>query len=315
MPPGFKIMGKTFITYSVTHRCSYFAAITIGCAVLLNSLNTSQADILYVSESSANLIRKYDLTTGSDLGIFASTGLSGPRGLAFDNTGNLFVANATAGNIYKFTPDGVGTLFASDLFYVWGLAIDGANNVYVSNPANGSITKITPGGSKTIFFNSSEIAGPLGMTTDSAGNLYAGASIGLRKFAADGTWEFYADPQQVYGNDLKFDGAGNLFATDPNYSGSGTVKKVTPNHQISTFASGFVQPGGLAFDTLGNLYVADGSDKTITKIYPDGSKSFFANSGNAPSFLAVQIVPEPASATIVGFAVTAFLLLRHRKID
>jgi hypothetical protein len=46
-----------------------------------------------------------------------ATGLDWPRGLAFDRSGNLFVANrgvfAPPGAIYKFTPDGTRTVFAS----------------------------------------------------------------------------------------------------------------------------------------------------------------------------------------------------------
>lgn len=52
-----------------------------------------------------------------------ATGLSWPRGLAFDRAGNLFVAeaippppNLSVGPILKFTPDGVESVFASNLY-------------------------------------------------------------------------------------------------------------------------------------------------------------------------------------------------------
>jgi hypothetical protein len=44
-----------------------------------------------------------------------ATDLGGPRGLAFDRSGNLFAAELLAGEILKFTPDGSQTLFASGI--------------------------------------------------------------------------------------------------------------------------------------------------------------------------------------------------------
>ncbi len=44
-----------------------------------------------------------------------ATGLNGPHGLVFDQTGNLFEADYNSGNIYKFASDGTRTTFASGL--------------------------------------------------------------------------------------------------------------------------------------------------------------------------------------------------------
>lgn len=42
-----------------------------------------------------------------------ATGINSVRGLAFDNAGNLFLADVLGGNILKFTPGGTRTVFAS----------------------------------------------------------------------------------------------------------------------------------------------------------------------------------------------------------
>jgi sugar lactone lactonase YvrE len=42
-----------------------------------------------------------------------ATGINSVRGLAFDNGGNLFLADVLGGNILKFTPGGTMTAFAS----------------------------------------------------------------------------------------------------------------------------------------------------------------------------------------------------------
>src|SRR5437773_1730696 len=44
-----------------------------------------------------------------------ATGLAGPFGLAVDGFGNLFEANFNTGMIFKFTPAGVQSTFASGL--------------------------------------------------------------------------------------------------------------------------------------------------------------------------------------------------------
>ena len=50
----------------------------------------------------ANTIEKF--TPGGVGSVFATTGLNGPIGLAFDSAGNLYAANASNNTIEKFTP-------------------------------------------------------------------------------------------------------------------------------------------------------------------------------------------------------------------
>lgn len=94
-----------------------------------------------------NTIAKFspDLTY---LGDFA-TNLNQPWGLAFDRAGNLFVSNSGDNRIYKFTPAGARTIFATTgagLNNPRGLAFDSAGYLYVANAGSGSILKIPPGG-------------------------------------------------------------------------------------------------------------------------------------------------------------------------
>ena len=46
---------------------------------------------------------------------FKITGLNGPRGLAFDGSGNLFEADQSSGTIYKITAPNIKTVFAAGL--------------------------------------------------------------------------------------------------------------------------------------------------------------------------------------------------------
>jgi hypothetical protein len=84
--------GKTIIQV----RWALFAAALV-------SLQASRADIVYVNDHDGNKIETYDLATGTYLGTFASSGLSGPAAMAFDNAGNLFVSDHFGNFITKFT--------------------------------------------------------------------------------------------------------------------------------------------------------------------------------------------------------------------
>ena len=72
--------------------------------------------------------------------------MNGPSGLAFDSAGNLYAANVNANTIERFTPGGVGSVFANTgLNYPLGLAFDSAGNLYAANLNNNTIEKFTPG--------------------------------------------------------------------------------------------------------------------------------------------------------------------------
>src|SRR5260221_107524 len=55
----------------------------------------SRADTVYVSNSENNTIEKFD--SSGQGSVFANSGLGGPYGLAFDNSGTLYGANSCIG--------------------------------------------------------------------------------------------------------------------------------------------------------------------------------------------------------------------------
>src|SRR5438105_1706802 len=56
----------------------------------------------------------------------------------------------------------------------------------------------------------------------------------------------------------------------------GAIFEYTPTGVQSTFVASIVQPRGLAFDSAGNLFVADAGDETIFEFTPAGVRSVFA---------------------------------------
>ena len=159
---------------------------------------------------------------------------------------NLFVSSdAGGGNIYEFTPNGVRSTFASGL--TGDLAFDKAGNLFVSD--GGNIYKITPAGLRTTF--ASGLGGA--WAVDSADNLFV-------------TTADFCDSC--------------LFGDPGVINGSGKIYKLTPNGVRTTFASGLDDPTALAFDSAGNLFVANVSfnlSGTIYKFTPGGARSTFAS--------------------------------------
>jgi len=271
---------------------------------------------LYVTDNSS--IRRYE-PNGTEH-VF-STGLLRARGLAFDGTGNLFVATLDTairgdnrGQILKFTPDGIATVFAAGagLKSPEGLAFDGAGNLWVTsnyfsagvfhapfgnpgplaNAGEGRVTEITPSGERTVLhLDPTTYHQNFGIAFDGQNNLGVADNLqsGIYKIAPDRRITILISASDPIG--LAFDGTGNLLVSNI----EGDITKIAPDGNQTLVVSGLGELRGLAIDKDCNIFAAspffapdgDGHD-VIYKILPDGSVSVFANGLDAPQFLAVE---------------------------
>ena len=62
--------------------------------------------------------------------------------------GDLYVGGLGAHVVYKFTPAGVKTTFASGSFTADSIAFDKIGNLFVSDTQNNQVIQITPGGTR-----------------------------------------------------------------------------------------------------------------------------------------------------------------------
>ncbi|MGH7937085.1 MAG: NHL repeat-containing protein, partial [Bryobacteraceae bacterium] len=195
---------------------------------------------LFVSTNS-NTIEEFS-PAGADLGIFASVGVNNGMGLAFDRAGNLYVANFAGSTVQKFTPAGVGTVFAY-ITRPTGLAFDATGNLYVSSFSN-TIARFAPNGASLGFFAQSGLNNPEGLAFDSLGNLYAAnnGSGTVEKFSPAGA-DLGAAVVGLNGPiGLAFDSKGNLYVVN---SHSATIIKIDPARNVSTFANTGFSPAFL----------------------------------------------------------------------
>ena len=253
---------------------------------------------LLATYSNANIIEKFDMATGNDLGVFANTGLNEPVGMTFDSAGNLYVANFAGNSIEKFSPTGTDLgIFANiGLDGPFDVAFDNSGNLYVANAHTGSaqfqpgyIEKFSPTGTDLgVFANTGD--DPQYLAFDTTGNLYltTGNTEGIFKITPDGTSSIFAN--FVSGSGLSLDSAGNVYASRcfahdiVKYSPTGTF--------LSNFAGGFGCPTGQVFDVGGNMYVADSANDTISRITPSSTVYFFANTSSSTSYLAIMPPPN-----------------------
>ena len=167
---------------------------------------------VFVADSGNNVIRK--ITSAGVVTTFAGTaGAPGsidgtgsaarfnyPRGVAFDRSGNLLVADSTNNTIRKITTDGVVTTLAGSAGSIGStdgaagsarfsfpnsLAVDASGNIYVADENNGTIRVIATNGSVTTLAGQAGSNGrvdgtgsqarfdhPAGVALDSDGNVY-----------------------------------------------------------------------------------------------------------------------------------------------
>lgn len=235
-----------------------------------------------------------------------------PAGITIAPNGHLLVSDTFNSVIRNITEDGqVGTFLGHPGYGLsvegpqplaliqspTGICADKLGNIYVIDSSSLSMPSYSGG---TIYKISSSgfmkalalIPTPKSLTSDPSGNILATGGHAIFKIAPNGMTTLLAGSHDQYGTEdgpsadarfqspsgLVFDNAGNLFVAD---TGNRTVRKISPDGVVSTFAgmpgqegtldgtgpsARFIFPMGLAIDKNGVLFLVDlgGAVRKIT---------------------------------------------------
>jgi sugar lactone lactonase YvrE len=214
-------------------------------------------------------------------GIGIAAQYSGPRGVAADGEGNLFLADTGNDTIREISAQGAvttlagtagqaggvdGTGAAARFNLPGGLAVDSQGNIYVADTGNDAVREISSQGAVVT------LAGTAGQAGSADGS---GAAA---RFNAPGG--------------VAVDSAGNVYVAD---TGNDTVREISPQGAVSTLAgmpgqpgsadgtgsaAQFDAPGGVAVDGAGNVYVADTGNNTVREIAPGGAVTTLAGTAD-----------------------------------
>ena len=217
-----------------------------------------------------------------------------PLGIAFNGTGDMFIAESVGNIIRRVTEGGRASIFAGSgvpgLTNALGtaaqfsapvdVAFDNANNLYVSDYSNNSIRKIDPAGNVTtlavvntpggIVFDGTDLVVPsqsqhciYKVSLGGVVTPFVGTSGMVGTTDAMGAAARFNNPMYI-----AKDASNNLYVTD---CYNHRIRKITPAGNVTTlagstqgYADGFGAaaqfrfPSGIAVDPAGVVYVGDG---------------------------------------------------------
>ncbi len=217
--------------------------------------------------------------SGGDGGPAVNATLDGPRGLATDSAGDLFIADTYNGEIREVSAaTGTITTVVSGLVNdMYGLAVDSKGDLFVSFVYDDYVMEVIPG--------------PDGLYSDGTKTNFAGID---GQYGSSGDGGAAASAKLDGPEGLAVDAAGDLFIADSENDEIREVSAVA--HTINTVAGtppasdedgpppgGLDYPAGVAVDAAGDLFIANSGDSSVCEVSAaaPGVINTISNSNNA----------------------------------
>ena len=217
----------------------------------------------------SNVIELNSAGGRATLNPFTGAGIQGPGPLAFDGSGNLWIANSGP-SVSKLSANGAA-LSSSTGFNTAGigstaLALDTSGKVWVADSANNKIEVLSQTGAAIPGspYSSIGMNGPFAIAIDSVGGAWVanrtGSSLSrLTSFGDTVAGSPYYGGGLTAPIDLAVDGLGNVWLVN---SGSNSVSEFLSTGRAQSGGSGYgsaalVNPFRVALDRSGNVWVAN----------------------------------------------------------
>lgn len=215
-------------------------------------------------------------------------------GVSFGPDGNIYVAdfgnllsNADGTTVYRVTPQGVVSTFATGFSGASGNAFDASGNLIQANITAGRLDQVSPSGVRTTIA-STGLQGPVGVAVASNGDIFVANCGGnsISRISNGVVSAFVTGSGLSCPNGLTFDPDGNLYTINFN---NGNIYKIDPQGQIALLAttpgSSFRPSGGNGHIVYGNgrMYLTSNANSQIFEMTLDGQLSVLAGSGSLGS--------------------------------
>lgn len=200
-----------------------------------------------------------------------ASGLSQPAGLALDENGILYVAEFTSGEISAVDASGNVNQWVTGLNQPADLVFDQSGNLYVTNYGNGVISKISPDGIRSTFATGLSL--PVGLSIDENDQLYS-ANLGdgkIYRIDSGGNKTLLTTVEDTPIGFMTYS-FGFLYVTS---TGGNRVYKVSLDGTVSPFAG-----TGIAGEINGDAHTAQFTNPDGIAISPTGD-SLYVSENNS----------------------------------
>jgi uncharacterized protein (TIGR03437 family) len=295
----------------------FFAPLTLGVLSLSCAWSQQYTISTYAGNGTAGF--------SGDSGAPTSAELDLPLGLAFDSSGNLYIADSFNERVRKISGGDITTVAgngtqgytgdkaaatSAEMFSPSAVAFDSSGNLYIADTENHVVREVSTSGTITTFAGnniggysgdggaatSAQLEFPTAVAVDSSGNVYiadsgnevirkvSGGNISTLTGSTPG--QFLNHPVSVL-----LDSSGNLYISDQSayrimkYS-NGTLTAFAGNGNIGfsgdngpAIDAALDEPSGIALDSSGYLYICDTDNNKIRKVSPGGIITTIAGLG------------------------------------